>query len=182
MPRIPDPLDVFKSINTYNQYYAVAIEDLKTSRVQCIIESDKDLAEMHRVQGKKNGKVVTLLHVHNYLCEYRKRWVSHMFVAYDPHTQYLEHLSDMTTVRLFIASHAMEEPGFSEGSRLTHEQKELYDQAWQLSDQLEEGDVSSMTFTFKRGTKEERELSIFRCTWEEDADLRIESSRLSLDT
>lgn len=181
MPRTTDPLDLFKSINTFNQYYAVAIEDRKTSRVQCIMEPHKDLAEMHRVQGN-NDIVVTTLHVHNYLCEYRKRWVSYMFVAYDPHTQSLEQLSDITTVRLFIASHAMEEPGFSEGSRLTAEQKELYDQAWQLSDQLEVGDISSMTFKYGAGTNEERDLSIFRCTWEEDADLRIESSRLSLDS
>ena len=181
MPRIIDPLELFKSINTFNQYYAVVIDDPKTSRVQCIMESHRDTAEMRVVKAESDGLSALSLHVHNYLCEYRKRWVSYMFVAYDPYLQSLEQLSDITTVRLFIASHAMEEPGFSEGSRLTQDQKELYDQAWSLSDALEDGDISSMTFSYRAGTEVERTISIFRCTWEEDADLRIESSRLFLD-
>jgi len=176
--RMNKATSVVKCIDTTDTYHVV-LEAKDSFDVRCHLMS---CGESARLFSKVNSDSrTTHAEIPSVYCSVRDKYISQEFVAYVVGSRDVIPLWDATTLKLFIAALAMENPEFKETYQLPAAESARFEDIFSMVDRLIDNHVSDINFQ----TVDE-DIYIFRCTHEGldyhgDDRVKIESSRLKYE-
>lgn len=176
--RMNKATSVVKCLSSTHSYHAV-VEVGHDHNTKCHVMSCDQSARLYK-RSSAQGPCISL-EVQSQYCDVRGRHISQQFVAFLTNSREIVPLWDPTTLRLFIATLAMEHPEFRDMQMLPAEESERFSDIFSMCDQLIDAEVSEIMFQTI-----DDDIYVFRCTHEGpdlagDTAVKIESSRLKYD-
>jgi hypothetical protein len=156
----PNVLDVIKRIDQLHSYFAFIEYDSEKEYCNCLVHSSPALCDKLSKELWETRKPGFTMYeeVHNYYCTDRRQSIPNEYIVFSTKTKNIDIVADDTALKLFIALHAVNTPGFSEDMRLNPEWSQKFSEYFNLSDQMENDEISSFLMKTSNG-----DFYVFKC-------------------